>query len=140
MSPDVQAEVVPILTRKSSALGQDLVPDDPGIERKYSAGLVDETSGARLQEAVMSKNLKESLARASNLIRESIAVDGVLFLDASVGTFGGSSKKADLEFRGPSARDNGFLPISSSSSRHSSGDDAQKRFVLAAQKKKHVIF
>jgi hypothetical protein len=131
---DEQADVVRVLTQESSTFSQTPVPDDVGIGRSYSAGPVDETSGARLQEAVLSKTLMESLARASNLIRESIAVDGVLFLDASVGTFGGSSKKADLGFRGPSARDAGALPISSSSSRHSSGDDAHKRFVLTEQK------
>ena len=131
---DAQADVVRVLTQESSTLSETPVPDDLGIERSYSAGPVDETSGARLQEAVLSKTLMESLARASNLIRESISVDGVLFLDASVGTFGGSSKKADLGFRGPSARDAEVLPISSSSSRHSSGDDAHKRFVLTKQK------
>jgi hypothetical protein len=131
---DEQAEVVRVLTQESSTFSQTPVPDDLGIERSYSAGPVDETSGARLQEAVLSKTLMESLARASNLIRESISVDGVLFLDASVGTFGGSSKKADLGFRGPSARDDGALPVSSSSSRHSSGDDAHKRFALTKQK------
>lgn len=87
-----------------------------------------DTSGARLQEAVLSDELKESLSRASNLIRESIAVDGALFLDASVGTFGGSSTKADIGFIGPTARnDDGTLLTTSSS------DEARQRFVSIQQ-------
>ncbi|RFU26643.1 hypothetical protein B7463_g9706, partial [Scytalidium lignicola] len=47
------------------------------------------TSTADLQEIMLSVNLKEMFSRASNIIRECIEVDGTIFLDASIGTFGG---------------------------------------------------
>jgi signal transduction histidine kinase len=43
---------------------------------------------ANLQETMLSANLKDMFSRASNVIRECIEVDGTVFLDASVGTFG----------------------------------------------------
>jgi signal transduction histidine kinase len=46
-------------------------------------------STADLQETMLSENLKEMFSRASNIIRECIEVDGTIFLDASIGTFGG---------------------------------------------------
>ncbi|KAH9206558.1 hypothetical protein DL95DRAFT_69885 [Leptodontidium sp. 2 PMI_412] len=38
---------------------------------------------------MLSENLKEMFSRGSNIIRECIEVDGTIFLDASIGTFGG---------------------------------------------------
>lgn len=58
-----------------------------------------------LQEVLFSGDLKGVFARASNLIREAIAVDGVLFLDASIGSFGGSSEKDVMEEKAPGAFD-----------------------------------
>lgn len=43
-----------------------------------------------LQDALLSSDLKGVFSRASNLIREAIGVEGVVFFDASVGSFGGS--------------------------------------------------
>ncbi|KAI9771345.1 MAG: hypothetical protein M1840_002315 [Geoglossum simile] len=47
------------------------------------------TSAADLHGDVLSENLKHMFSRASNIIRECIKVDGALFLDASISTFGG---------------------------------------------------
>jgi signal transduction histidine kinase len=47
------------------------------------------TSTADLQETMLPENLKEMFSRASNIIRECVEVDGAIFLDASIGTFGG---------------------------------------------------
>ena len=47
------------------------------------------TFTASLQETMLSKNLKDMFSRASNIVRECIEVDGTIFLDASIGTFGG---------------------------------------------------
>jgi signal transduction histidine kinase len=58
-----------------------------------------------LQEVLFSGDLKGVFSRASNLIREAIAVDGVLFLDASIGSFGGSSEKDVMEEKAPGAFD-----------------------------------
>ncbi|KAH8591930.1 hypothetical protein B0O99DRAFT_597767 [Bisporella sp. PMI_857] len=50
-------------------------------------------STADLQETMISENLKAMFSRASNIIRECIEVDGAIFLDASIGTFGGHTGK-----------------------------------------------
>jgi signal transduction histidine kinase len=52
-------------------------------------------STAGLQETMLSENLKEMFSRASNIIRECIEVDGTIFLDASIGTFGGDTGESD---------------------------------------------
>ncbi|KAE9966634.1 hypothetical protein BLS_006882 [Venturia inaequalis] len=46
-----------------------------------------------LQEALLTKDLKAVFSRASNLIREAGSVDGVVFLDAAIGSFGGANEK-----------------------------------------------
>jgi signal transduction histidine kinase len=46
-----------------------------------------------LQDALLSSELRAVFARASNLIREAIGVQGVVFYDASVGSFGVSSEQ-----------------------------------------------
>jgi signal transduction histidine kinase len=66
-----------------------------------------------LQDVLFSSDLKGVFARASNLIREAIAVDGVLFLDASIGSFGGSSEKDVMEEKAPGAFDAEKLTTSS---------------------------
>lgn len=45
-----------------------------------------------LQEALLTKDLKAVFARASNLIREAGGVDGSIFFDASIGSFGAASE------------------------------------------------
>lgn len=47
------------------------------------------TSTEDLQETMLPANLKDIFSRASNIIRECTEVDGTIFLDASIGTFGG---------------------------------------------------
>ncbi|KAH0562294.1 hypothetical protein GP486_003012 [Trichoglossum hirsutum] len=46
-------------------------------------------SAADLRGVVLSENLEHMFSRASNIIRECIEVDGTIFLDASISTFGG---------------------------------------------------
>lgn len=67
-----------------------------------------------LQEAVLSGDLRSVFARASNLIREAIGVEGVLYYDASVGSFGGSVDRSVMDEKAP-----GAFKLD-----HSSGDDA----------------
>ncbi|KAK2630258.1 hypothetical protein QTJ16_001078 [Diplocarpon rosae] len=45
------------------------------------------------QNDVLSSDVRDVFARASNLIREAIGVEGVIYYDASVGSFSGSSKR-----------------------------------------------
>ncbi|KAK5139331.1 hypothetical protein LTR04_003666, partial [Oleoguttula sp. CCFEE 6159] len=42
-----------------------------------------------LQEELISGDVKQTFSRAANIIREAIEVDGVIFLDASIGSWGG---------------------------------------------------
>ncbi|PQE05175.1 hypothetical protein CJF31_00011333 [Rutstroemia sp. NJR-2017a BVV2] len=49
---------------------------------------------ANLQDTMLSANLKDMFSRASNIIQECIEVDGTIFLDASIGTFGGHTAKS----------------------------------------------
>jgi hypothetical protein len=44
---------------------------------------------ADLQESMLSQNVKQTFSRAANIIRESLEVEGAIFLDASIGSFGG---------------------------------------------------
>jgi signal transduction histidine kinase len=48
---------------------------------------------ADLQKSTLSADLKDMFSCASNVIRECIEVDGTIFLDASVGTFGGHASE-----------------------------------------------
>lgn len=43
---------------------------------------------------MLSKNVKEAFSRAANIIRESIEVEGAIFFDASIGSFGGLADNA----------------------------------------------
>jgi signal transduction histidine kinase len=53
---------------------------------------------ADLQETLLSADLKDMFSRASNVIRECIEVDGTIFLDASIGTFGGHNGELHRKF------------------------------------------
>ncbi|KAF2430869.1 hypothetical protein EJ08DRAFT_588418 [Tothia fuscella] len=54
-----------------------------------------------LQEALLTKDLRAVFARASNLIREAGGVDGSIFYDASVGSFGAASEKDIMGQKAP---------------------------------------
>ena len=57
--------------------------------------------GKGLQEALLSGDVKGVFSRASNLIRESIDVDGITFFDASIGSFGGRSERSSMNVKAP---------------------------------------
>ncbi|KAF2491923.1 hypothetical protein BU16DRAFT_529329 [Lophium mytilinum] len=42
-----------------------------------------------LQASMLSLNVKQTFSRAANIIRESMEIEGAIFLDASIGSFGG---------------------------------------------------
>jgi signal transduction histidine kinase len=54
-----------------------------------------------LQEALLTKDLKAVFSRASNLIREAGGVDGTIFYDASIGSFGAASEVDGLGEKAP---------------------------------------
>ncbi|KAH6719721.1 putative sensor protein gacS [Leptodontidium sp. MPI-SDFR-AT-0119] len=84
-----------------------------------------------LQNAVLSSDVKGVFARASNLIREAIGVEGVIYYDASVGSFGGSSNKEAMNEKAPGAFnsdqliDNMVTTSEDDFGRQSSGTDAE---------------
>ncbi|KAL2074667.1 hypothetical protein VTL71DRAFT_8446 [Oculimacula yallundae] len=84
-----------------------------------------------LQNAVLSSDVKGVFARASNLIREAIGVEGVIYYDASVGSFGGSSNKEAMSEKAPGAFhsdqliDNMVTTSEDDYGRQSSGTDAE---------------
>jgi signal transduction histidine kinase len=55
------------------------------------------------QEGLLSADVKTVFGRAANLIRESIGVEGVIYYDASIGSFGGSAEKAVMDEKAPGA-------------------------------------
>ncbi|CAG8971470.1 hypothetical protein HYALB_00002054 [Hymenoscyphus albidus] len=56
-----------------------------------------------LQDALVSSEMKAVFSRASNLIREAIGVQGVIFFDASIGSFGGNLDGASVDDKPPGA-------------------------------------
>lgn len=82
----------------------------PGVASTTSAPAASGTGAGTSSGAVQDPQLveiKTTFSRAANIIRESIEVEGVLFLDASVGTFGGlvvGSYKAKESDRSPGSR------------------------------------
>lgn len=56
-----------------------------------------------LQNALLSNDVRGVFARSSNLIREAIGVQGVVYFDASVGSFGGGADKNVMEEKAPGA-------------------------------------
>ena len=71
--------------------GQEAPPIKSKREDQHSAdsNRGPKASAPDLQEFMLSENVKRMFSRASNIIRECIEVDGTIFLDASIGTFGG---------------------------------------------------
>ncbi|KAG9245685.1 hypothetical protein BJ878DRAFT_338818 [Calycina marina] len=58
-----------------------------------------------LQEALLTRDVRAVFSRASNLIREAGGVDGTIFYDASLGTFGAASSKDAMEEKAPGTFD-----------------------------------
>lgn len=87
---------------KHHSVAFDLPPENVGPD-----------ASKELQEVLYSSDLKGVFSRASNLIREAIAVDGVLFLDASIGAFGGAADKDVMEEKAPGAFDAEKVAMSS---------------------------
>jgi signal transduction histidine kinase len=76
-----------------SSVSFDLPPENP----------IGQEVSKELQNAILTSDVRGVFARASNLIREAIGVEGVIYFDASVGSFGGSSEKNVMEEKAPGA-------------------------------------
>ena len=77
---------------KSTSVSFDLPPEEPSVD-----------VSKELQDAVLSGDMRGVFARAGNLIREAIGVEGVIYYDASVGSFGGSSERTVMDEKAPGA-------------------------------------
>jgi hypothetical protein len=99
---DVTTDLTVETEEKHHSVAFDLPPENVGPD-----------VSEELQEVLFSSDLKGVFARASNLIREAISVDGTLFLDASVGSFGGRADKEVMEEKPPGAFDATKLTTSS---------------------------
>lgn len=71
----------------------------PGLNKKSNSTASD--GGEKLQEKLLLSTTKAMVSRAANILREAMEVQGVLFLDASIGTFG--SNRATLHNDDPDA-------------------------------------
>jgi signal transduction histidine kinase len=94
------------------------------------------TFTADWQETMLSKNLKEMFSRASNIIRECIEVDGTIFLDASIGMFGGhtgESRKTlgQSEFMGRQSQESNISSGEEERWKTSTGDTESSEVSLA---------
>ncbi|RDW63495.1 hypothetical protein BP6252_11040 [Coleophoma cylindrospora] len=54
----------------------------------------DATSGKKLQEALVSTDMKSAFSRAANLVREAINLDGAIFYESDVGSMNSSSQRS----------------------------------------------
>lgn len=87
---DTSEGTIPGDTVRHSSMAFDLPSDSPNVELSKE-----------LQEALLTKDLKAVFGRASNLIREAGGVDGSIFFDASIGSFGAASQKDVMEQKAP---------------------------------------
>lgn len=93
---------------------------DSKVARVFSDRNVDEldtneTSGKIPQDDSLSDDVKRSFSRASNLIRESIDVDGVAFFDASVSSPGTQSTRDSRRQKAPGPHDKNYIPETTTS-------------------------
>jgi hypothetical protein len=67
---------------------EDIEQNNPSLNPKDADGADDALSFENLQAQMLSTDVKSCFQRAAGIIKESIDVEGVVFLDASVGSFG----------------------------------------------------
>ena len=84
--------------------------DDPAtaassVDNESLQGTISEKASdslpKQLQDALLTTDVKMVFSQASNLIREATSVEGVVFYDASLGSFGGSSRKDSMDDQAP---------------------------------------
>lgn len=92
-------------TTPASSPSRSPAPADPS-----SMPRVLRPSSPDLQEDILSMNVKKTFSRAANVIRESIEVEGAIFFDASINSFGGLVRDG----QGPGESDTTDSPPTSS--------------------------
>ena len=75
-----------------------------------------------LQEALLTKDLKAVFSRASNLIREAGGIDGSIFYDASIGSFGAASETDVMGQKAPGTFQMDDAPTTSEDDGRNSSD------------------
>jgi hypothetical protein len=103
-------------TTQATSIGSNMAAIAPsrGFSLDTASAHSDPVSGKELQEALLSDDVRKAFSRASNLLREALDLDGVVFFDASIGSFGGRSSKSGMNQKAP-GRHNPDLPISTTS-------------------------
>jgi hypothetical protein len=88
------SEAMSVQPATQSALSQ----ADPSVYETYSTAKFEDQEIAErltLQEDMLSTGVKSTFDRASNIIRESLEVEGTIFIDAAIGSFGGLVNNGD---------------------------------------------
>jgi hypothetical protein len=104
-APPMEKEPIPpgLFLNKASVRGSEIMSMEPAAKSLFSHGdrsvfgahstaNLDEqetTERLTLQEDMLSTGVKSTFDRASNIIRESLEVEGTIFIDAAIGSFGG---------------------------------------------------
>lgn len=81
-------------------------------------------SGKALQASLLNTDLLQSFSRASNLIREAMGVDGAMFLDASIGSFGRNTEKESFNQKAPGQHTSNAKPETTTTTSTSDTDSA----------------
>ncbi|KAI9744165.1 MAG: hypothetical protein M1818_002317 [Claussenomyces sp. TS43310] len=117
----------------SSPAGESVTASTESLDSKRSSKDFDDAADSlpntneieahdRVQESTIAKEIERTFARASNLIREATAVEGVLFLDAGLGNYEGSTSREDVRQKVPMA----FRGKDERRTASSSDDDLQR--------------
>lgn len=90
----VQPESYQTVWTTPTPTAEDIMKEDSGATTDYAApeSMPAKDLGRNLQEALLSTKIKDVFARAANLTREAIQLDGMIFYDASISSFGAAAK------------------------------------------------
>jgi len=114
-TPDnAKAQPSSSLARRKQELGQEKVPKKVNFAVEHEEDTKKENSAPSANNAMFS--------RAANILREAMELQGVLFVDAAIGTFGGN--RATLQ---SDSTEGAAATTSSSESRSADSDNASKK-------------
>ncbi|KAF3811724.1 putative histidine kinase 3 [Colletotrichum gloeosporioides] len=87
-SPPIRPQASPLPRRQSSPV-QSAIPNEPIAAPSVSEMSVKTVTSGASGENIHRVHIQHVFSKAANVIREAIEVESVLFLDASIGSFGG---------------------------------------------------
>lgn len=123
-SPDVSPAPVRVIGQQRGApstlvFSPSTTPSQEGQQPSEEASVAN-----RLQEDSISPDIKSTFQRAAEIIRESVDVDGAIFLDASIGSFAGlvDGSQPQQDSMTQSSADMSSYSIRTSESSHTNDD------------------